>query len=423
MLALAVLAAGCGEPTRVFDSEELACDVAERSCQQAIWRSVAGFVEADDVEIPPVRVISVEEHEEELLASYEPDTVEVSANTVAFRLVGFIPDDDTTIVDNYIEDSVSNTWAYYSTTAESVTIIDRDYEPSQVNAVLAHEFAHSIQDQQFDLSAFMEGFETEDQYMAGRSVVEGDAMRLEWDWYFWVEGAPLTPEEWQGVLADRKSALREWARAPDTRFIQAVVSFPYVYGMEFMAEAYVVDGLPTRRAIFESPPRTTASIVKGYPAFSRSAARPEWPSIVSHPAPVSGYDVFAMGPLGMWYVYVFLGRLGMSESDAWNAAIDLRSDSLGIYESPSDVAVVWRLSFTDAAHVGTVERAVAEASAPREWQPMVYDNDVFIIATETQEALARWASQPLDSNTAIASKSTSSRRLAPIALGARLQPR
>ena len=94
-LACCVAAFGC-DRSDVF-SPLLTCDVALESCQEAIYRSVARLLDAESLDMPPVRVISVEEYEAELNEWYEPDEVEEGPGTIASRLMGFIPNDSTTI--------------------------------------------------------------------------------------------------------------------------------------------------------------------------------------------------------------------------------------------------------------------------------------------------------------------------------------
>ena len=413
--ACCVAAFGC-DRSDVF-SPLLTCDVALESCQEAIYRSVARLLDAESLDMPPVRVISVEEYEAELNEWYEPDEVEEGPGTIASRLMGFIPNDSTTIVDNVIDQKLSDVWAYYRADPKSVTIIDRDYDPLEVNPLLAHEFAHAIQDEQFGLIELWNTVETEDQFVTVRSVIEGDAQHLEWAWFFWVEGFELTSGEWDQVHSDGKSWLLGRVRDPQVRFLDTVADFPYIYGFEFMADTSLAGGLPARHSVWGSPPRTTAAIMKGYSAFIDGSADVDSPAMVAHPSPVAGYEARDEAPLGMWYVYAFLIRLGVSEGDAWGVANDMNADSFGLFQSESDVSVVWRMSFDATAYPTIVQDAVANSPRPVSWHALVEDNDVFVIASQNDEALAMWTAQPLDSNIAVAAKSRARRSLLPRSVG------
>lgn len=400
----------------------LTCDVTRPACQEGIYASVAESLEVSAKDMPLVRTISIDEYRAELEEWYVPDEVEEGAGTITWRLLGFIPDDSTTIVDNVIDQKLSDVWAYYSAGTKSVTIIDRDYDPIEVNELLAHEFVHAIQDQQFGFEEIWQDIENEDEYISTRSIIEGDAQHAEWAWYFSVEGFTLTPGQWADAHAERKSWLLERVRDPDARFLDTVSSFPYIYGFEFMTGASLFGGLQARSATWRSPPTSTAAIMKGYATFIDGRADLGAPLMVAHPSPVVGYETLVESPLGMWYAYAFLIRLGVDERRAWDAASHMSADSLGTYQGASDVAVVWRMQFESAAHAAIVANAVDFAVPPASWRALTDDRQVFVIATESDGALATWTAQPLDSMTAVAAKSRLKRERWPISLGTCIQP-
>jgi hypothetical protein len=94
-------------------------------------------------------------------------------------------------------------------------------------------------------------------------------------------------------------------------------------------------------------------------------------------------------------VYGFLRRAGASEDEAWTTALSWRGDELAIYEDSSEVVAVWRARFDEAASL--VGDLVNAGTGERAQTAVVYEQDVFVLAAESNESLLAWAEQPIDS--------------------------
>ena len=406
----ALLCVACVESRYEPTSEPLTCDATLPACQEAIYFTMTDILGVWDEQMPLVRTISVEEYRAELDERYEPEQVEEGPWTIAWRLLGFIPNNATTITDNVIERNVENIWGFYSPTTKEVTVIDRDYELGELNQLLAHEFVHAIQDLQFGFDQIWENTTTEDQFVATRSVIEGDAVNAQWWWFFEVEGIRFYPEDWADWHEDRKSWLLDQVHDREVRFLDTVFFFPYVHGFEFMTDATFDQGFSlAREVVWESPPRSTEAIMRGYQAFREGTPEPG-PFLPAHPAPVPGYEVADESPMGMWYAYAFLIRAGMDERDALEIASHMSSDSLGTYQGGSDIAAVWRLELESPDAATLVKNVVNLATPPVAWEARAEGGDVFIIAAEHHDALAAWTAQPLDSVTPVVATKSARRR-------------
>ena len=140
----------------------------------------------------------------------------------------------------------------YDTESKLITLIDRDYDPDESTSLLAHEFAHALQDQSLGLDRIWEGVSSEDEYMAVRSIVEGEAEHIGVAFDFAAGGDPLADWEWADVSRYAKSDLLEYVRNPEIPLLDTASSFPYLYGFAFMTEAYLEDGPSTRIGVADA---------------------------------------------------------------------------------------------------------------------------------------------------------------------------
>jgi hypothetical protein len=164
-----------------------------------------------------------------------------------------------------------------------------------------------------------------------------------------------------------------------------------------MTAATLSGGLAGRAAAFESPPGTTLEVMIGFgstlPAFELLAT--------AHPAPLDGYALEEENRFGAWYVYGFLRRRGLADDTALPVALGWLGDTLAIYQNGSDVvAAVWRVQLAHPLTALLLENEVNEDAAGNTWSAIALDDEVFVLAAETTEALLAWAEQPLDSMTA-----------------------
>ena len=119
---------------------------------------------------------------------------------------------------------------------------------------------------------------------------------------------------------------------------------------------------------------------------------------VAHPSPVEGHSQEVEDRMGAWYVYGFLRRNGMAEEEAWTTALSWRGDELAVYDTGSEVAAVWRVRFEESASM--VRDAINAETEGRTQTAVLFEQDVFVLAAESDQALLAWADQPLDSMTA-----------------------
>lgn len=130
----------------------------------------------------------------------------------------------------------------------------------------AHEFAHALQDQYFDLGTFSpKQPENDDQALARHAVAEGDATLTQ---RLWMQDN-LTPEEIaklvQGTGGDSKLD-----QAP--LIVRAELLFPYVNGATFVRQAYQSGGTAALDDLFRNPPNSTEQVL--HPEKYRQGEQP-----------------------------------------------------------------------------------------------------------------------------------------------------
>jgi hypothetical protein len=395
-LAAVVGPTGCGDdvppvPTRFTD--ELHCDIGNAECQNRIYDSVAAMLGMDGIERPAIRTISVDQHAEEVRSGLDlEDLTGEDATTRGLRLMGFIPAASESLTETQVEYWINAIAAYYSRRSRSITVIDRDYEDIDGQAILAHEFTHAIQDIQFNLDEVSADADTEDGVMGVRSVIEGDATHTSMAWVY--EKLGYLPED-------------------------SASSFPYAYGFDFMTAVTLSGGLSGRAAAFESPPSTAVEVMVG---FGAELSVLDFPA-TAHPSPIEGYAIEVENRFGAWYVYGLLRRGGMSDPEAWLTALSWVGDELAIYDDGSEVVAAWRVRFDDSVNASIVRDQVNADNRDVASSAVLYEDDVFVFAAESDETLLAWAAQPLDWMTASLVPKSERRRGGAVSVGSCMQSR
>lgn len=390
MLAVVQFTGGCGEP---IPSELATCDIRSGGCQVGIYNSVADLMGAEFAPRPPVRVITPAEFETELREGVDDDalTGEDPASR-GYRLMGFIPEQTSSLTEDRISNLSTGVAAYYASSSKAVTVIDRQYDPGDANAILAHEFAHSIQDAQFDLRSI--STPTEDARIVRSSVVEGDAQHFTVQWMYDQAEVPIDETGWNEVHTTLQERVLMLAGDFAEPFFDPVFSFPYAYGFEYMTDAFLAGGFDQRAAEWGSPPAATLEIMFGF-ELVLAEALPELSSpTLSHPGPPEGYIEAVEDKLGAWTLFVFLRRSGLSEDDAWANSLDWVGDKFSIYDDGERVVSVWHIRYAVGASASASETIAALEDAPGTgtWAGVQKNGrDAYLIAVEDPGEIGAWA--------------------------------
>ena len=150
---------------------------------------------------------------------------------------------------------------YYDPEKDELYVLKQGDKISAVaRGTIAHEYIHSVQDQHFDLEKlFPEDSVEFDRDMAGRALVEGDAMASEGQYII----TYYTPDEIQDLIREETESA---AGASDTlekapRYIRDTLYFPYIQSGPFIDALKSAGGFKRVDEALADPPQSTEQIL------------------------------------------------------------------------------------------------------------------------------------------------------------------
>ncbi len=289
------LACGQGEPRAELDTRPLPqvvagcegqiydpCNVLRADCRLGVFSAVRCLRQQPGGVMPPVRAISTQAFEAELLSNPAEeitggggqvsmgDPPEESAEEVVARerqeatrevLVRLGLSNPGT-VGQAEESSVEldrATIAGYYVPRVGITLIDTRESYGRQTRLLAHELVHALQDQTGSLS--VDAPPTYDEFLASRSIIEGEAELLET--YFsaamWRASGDIDFEYlFTSWVEEAQADLDQFPALP-----ASLRYFPYSYGARFAYRVHESGGPEALKAAVATPPRSTLSILRG----------------------------------------------------------------------------------------------------------------------------------------------------------------
>ena len=213
---------------------------------------------------------------------------------------------------------------YYDPKTKTVNLLDW-LGVEQQKPVLAHELTHALQDQSFNLEKYMkpadadlarkkdvtaQDIESDEMSTTRQAVVEGQAMVVLVDYMLEPMGLSLkdSPQVVQslkdGMLVGTADAV-QFQNAPI--YMKEALTFPYRYGIDFIADLLVKGGKEKAFAdLFRNPPRTTRQIME--PQTYLSGERLEPMNVPDFRPVLKNYDRFDVGAVGEFDVAVLIDQ-------------------------------------------------------------------------------------------------------------------
>jgi hypothetical protein len=259
---------------------------------------------------------------------------------------------------------------YYDIKTKTVNLLDW-VDVEQQKPVMAHELTHALQDHSFNLEKWMkavdvdidkkkqptpEDLDKDEALVARQAVVEGQAMVVLLDYML----APLG----QNLLSSRELVHKlqegmlvgtadspQFANAP--LYLKEALTFPYRYGVDFIADVLAARGKQAAFAgSFENPPSTTRQIME--PKTYLSGER-----LVPMPLPdferaFKNYERFDLGSVGEFDVAIIIDQFaGIDVSRSlypeWRGGYYYAARPKGDPEAPLALLYVSRWANADAA--------------------------------------------------------------------------
>ena len=221
---------------------------------------------------------------------------------------------------------------------ETGTLYVADWVPVEEQLpVMAHELAHALQDQHFDLDKLLEGVEgNEDASQAHVAVVEGEGLGLMLEYVLNPVGAsfldiPDIVRMQKNQMEEARQRFDVFRRVP--AFFQEALLFPYVQGARFLQHHVRRIGWGGVDRLYADLPRSTEQIL--HPEKYESPR--DDPTHVEPPPLPSGlggrWDRIYRNVLGEFMLRLVLDEF-LEESLARMAAAGWDGDSVQLYQGP-----------------------------------------------------------------------------------------
>ena len=218
---------------------------------------------------------------------------------------------------------------YYDPKTKTVNLLDW-LGADQQKPVLAHELTHALQDQSFNLEKYMkagdadldkkkeitpEDIENDEISTTRQAVVEGQAMVVLVDYMLAPMGESLQDSPQvvealkQGMLVGTADAV-QFQNAPI--YMKEALTFPYRYGIDFIADLLKRGKEKAFAALFQNPPRTTRQIME--PQTYLAGEKLEPMPLPDLKQTFKNYERFDVGAVGEFDVAVLIDQYAGPET-------------------------------------------------------------------------------------------------------------
>jgi hypothetical protein len=282
----------------------------------------------------------------------DEDLKQLQDSVAVFRALGLIQG-DVNLLEQSNQLRQGGTLAFYSPRTKQVYVRGTELDVSH-KVTLVHELTHALQDQNFDLDK-LTAAKTDDERIAFRTIVEGDAVRIERKYI------DKLPENERNAYKDQykkdsTEARKEVSGVPDV--LVASFSAPYEFGTPFLDVLEAKGKTTAVNEAFRRPPAGESQIIDPDDYFAkRSFSNPSPPPLPAgaerlgdHEDGTNEYD-----HLGVLDLYLMLAsRIDAHDAlkvvDAWNG------DAMVVYRSGGSLCTQVRVAVDD--------KDAADATAP-----------------------------------------------------------
>lgn len=264
--------------------------------------------------------------------SIKPD--DVKAESLILKMLGLVPQ-DFDLRQQTVDLLTEQASAFYDYQKKKLFLLEGDAGEAGLMA-LAHELAHALADQNFNLKKYIkEDTESDDAATARMAVMEGQATWLMSAYLHMRAGlGPDVPEQtiemMSGSLDDSGSQYPVFSQSP--LYIRQSLVFPYKGGMLFQDAVFRKQGKASFAEVFRRPPVSTQQIM--HPAAYLDKQDPVLPQPPAIPDP-KRFRKLAAGTLGEFDYRVLCTQYG-SEELANSLDPDLRGSQFFLFEEKKE---------------------------------------------------------------------------------------
>ncbi|RMH39832.1 MAG: hypothetical protein D6689_15515 [Deltaproteobacteria bacterium] len=261
---------------------------------------------------------------------------DAAAEARALARMGLLPDAQAR-AEAYVDALAREVVGFYDPWQQTLYVVDRDPSPADAQIVVAHEVGHALQDQHFDLRAFIAGAGAHngDAALARQALVEGDGMAVTIEYAFAQVGAdppwgdPSVVRRLAGAFAAAGGASRTGRLADAPLAVRSPLSFPYTAGLAFVARYRTFHSWQRIDQMYRQPPLSTEHIL--HPETYAAYERPDEVTVRPLRA-LADYRVTYRNVLGEFGFRVWLRQLGAPAYAASAAADGWGGDRIALYE-------------------------------------------------------------------------------------------
>ena len=218
--------------------------------------------------------------------------------------------------------------AFYDIRKKKLFVLDSVADGPQQRVALAHELAHALADQQFDLRKYIEHAKDDDASTARQSVIEGQASWLSWAYMSEEAGGraevPLALLDQLSDVGATGEGYPVLERTP--LYMRESLTFPYTEGMRFQDSVYRKLGAAAFDRIFRDAPLSTQEIL--HPQAYADALKPTHPQV---PKQAKSMHLLAEGDVGEFDFSAIL-RQFTDDTEGRRIASQWRGASYQLYE-------------------------------------------------------------------------------------------
>lgn len=278
----------------------------------------------------PIKQITSDELREQLNKSIENMDIEELEETKLVLDALFLLDYEENLTQILLDAYSSQIMGFYDAENKEMYVVE-GASSLMGSVILFHEYTHALQDQHFNLSAFINA-SNGDEALARNAVIEGDAT-LTMSLYV----NTLTMIDQMKLLEEIESAENASKEIPYA--IEQMMLFPYSYGYEYIWELYFDGGWPSVNDVYDDPPLSTEQIMhlEKYQAH-------EPPVNVEFEADVENMTLISNDTMGEFMIYIMLDHY-ISSDLAASAAEGWGGDRFHYYKNDTDFLSVFKIEW------------------------------------------------------------------------------
>jgi hypothetical protein len=253
--------------------------------------------------------------EEQIKQEVKPD--EIRAEELALKKLGLVPQ-NFDLARSTVDLMTEQAAAFYDYRKKKLFLMDAaTASAGDQQTVLAHELAHALADQHFNLNKYLHRGKTDDSSLARMAVMEGQATWLMYEVQAQKTGQSLTtsPSMVEAMSQPSDAGNSQFpVLSKSPLYMRESLLFPYMQGLKFQQAVVIKMGKSAFSEVFRNPPANSQQVLHPEMYMSRVPGKTaKMPAITGR----SAYRVMTGGSIGEFDHSVLIEQYtGKSEAAA-----------------------------------------------------------------------------------------------------------